>query len=157
MIIPKAATEAVEQAEKARELLQAVDVLEGHMSSGEADLANGLRDALRATSTLYAGWTEAQRKAEEIAGANLDLNSEMQRLRDELAEAERKLEAAERALKPFAKAYGRSSKLVHGTRGMSEAAKNHNISLLSAESDGHFGYLPIKAFKAAADAILGTE
>ena len=51
---------------------------------------------------------EAQRKNEDIAGANLDLNGEMQRLRDELAEAEGKLEEVKEAARWFSRHPGHS-------------------------------------------------
>jgi hypothetical protein len=62
-------------------------------------------------------------------------------------------ERRKEALEPFAEVYGRSSKLVRGTRGMSSVPLRHRVVLLSEQSDGSFGYLAIKVFRDARAAI----
>ncbi len=58
-----------------------------------------------------------------------------------------------KALKPFAEVYGRSSRLIHESRGMSSVPLSHRVVLLSEQSDGSFGYLSIRTFRDAREAI----
>ena len=95
--------------------------------------ANSLRDALQARVE------EAERAVDTL-------------LR-ERNEAQALAERRKRALRPFAEVYGRSSKLIHETRGMSSVPLRHRVVLLSEQSDGSFGYLAIKVFRDARAAI----
>ena len=69
-------------------------------------------------------------------------------------------ERRKRALRPFAEAYYSSARTLRGDRAMSAVVQSHRVGLLSEQSDGQFGYLPIKAFRnarAAYDAIPEEE
>ncbi len=99
---------------------------------------------------LQARVEEVERKLHHREMGALDGDCPYQRERDEArALAERR----KKALKPFSEVYGRTSKLVRGSRGMSSVPLRHRVVLLSEQSDGSFGYLAIKVFRDARAAI----